>query len=266
MFKLTKFLILIISLFYFASCATPSKIEHSEIEYKSGDTTMKGYMAYPADSSQKLLPGVIVVHEWWGHNDYARKRADMLAEQGYVAFALDMYGQGKQASHPKDAMAFSSAVFQNLELAKKRFNSALETLKSNPRVDKNRIAAIGYCFGGGIVLSMVRMGVDLKAVASFHGSLASPIVAAKGSFEGEAYVFNGAADPMVKPEDITGIKKEFKAAGIELKLKNYDGAQHAFTNPGATAMGKKFGLPLAYNEAADNDSWNTLLNWFDEVL
>ncbi len=250
------------------SCATSPKIQHSQIDYKSADSnvTMKGYMAYPTDSGSAKLPGVLVVHEWWGHNDYARKRADMLAEQGYVAFALDMYGEGKQAAHPKDAMAFSSAVFKNLEQAKKRFNAALETLKSHPKVDKDRIGAIGYCFGGGIVLSMARMGVDLDAVASFHGSLRSPIKAHKGAFKGDVYIFNGAADPMVKPEDLKDIQKEFKEAGIDMQLKNYDGAQHAFTNPGATELGKKFALPLSYNAAADQDSWDTLIQWLSSEL
>lgn len=266
MFKGLRSVLLILSLIALGSCATTPKIQHSEIEYKSGKTTMKGYMAYPADTSGKLLPGVLVVHEWWGQNAYARKRADMLAAQGYVALALDMYGEGKQASHPKDAMAFSSAVFKNLKVAKQRFNAALQTLKANPRVDKNKIAAIGYCFGGGVVLTMARMGVDIQAVASFHGTLKSPIKAKKGAFKGDVYIFNGAADPFVRPKDLSNIEKEFKKAGIPLKVKNYDGAQHAFTNPGATKLGKEFGLPLSYNQAADEDSWQTLLKWFKTEL
>ena len=263
--KLLGLLFLGLGLSFISSCATTPQIEHSEIDYTSGKDVMKGYMAYPSDTTKKY-PAVIVVHEWWGHNEYARERADMLAQQGYVAFALDMYGEGKQADHPKDAMKFSQAVFKNIKQAKSRFTAALETLKAQPHVDKDRIGAIGYCFGGGIVLSMARMGVDLNAVASFHGSLKSPLKAKKGSFSGSAYVFNGAADPMVSAEDIAGIKSEFKKAGIPLEFKNYDGAQHAFTNPGATELGKKFGLPLSYNEAADKDSWNSLLKFFKEKL
>jgi dienelactone hydrolase len=221
---------------------------------------MKGYLAYPSHT-ETPRPGILVVHEWWGHNEYARTRADMLAKEGFVALALDMYGQGKQAEHPKDAMKFSSAVFKDLDGAKKKFLAAMETLKSHPSVDKEKIGAIGYCFGGGIVLTMARMGVDLGAVASFHGSLTSPVKAKKGRFDGEVYVFNGAADPMVKKEHIENFKKEFDRAGIEYQIKNYDGAMHAFTNPAATQLGKEYNLPLAYDPAADKDSWDSLLSF-----
>ncbi len=257
--------LVLIGLTLLSGCASGPRIQSSEIEYKAGKTTLKGYIAYPADTSKKY-PGVLVVHEWWGHNEYARKRADMLAEQGYVAFALDMYGEGKQASHPKDAMMFSQAIFKNMEEAKKRFMSALETLKSQPNVEKEKIGAIGYCFGGGVVLAMARLGIDLNAVASFHGGLKSPLKAKKGNFNGSVYIFNGAADPMVSADDIKNFKAEFTKAEIPFEFKNYDGALHAFTNPGATEMGKTFGLPLGYNEAADKDSWNSLLDFFKTRL
>ena len=159
-------------------------------------------------------------------------------------------------------MKFSKAVFKNIDEAKARFKAALEVLKSQDNVDTDQIGAIGYCFGGGIVLTMARMGVELDAVASFHGSLSSPIKAQKGGFDGAVYIFNGAADPMVSAQDITNIKDEFKKADIDLKIKNYDGVQHAFTNPEATQLGKKFNLPLSYNLAADQDSWDSLLDFF----
>ncbi len=268
--KLTKYLSLFSFLVFIQSCSSIQmnkdsiEIETKEITYKTGQTEMKGHLSYPVGDKKKKYPGIIVVHEWWGQNNYSRSRADLLAQQGYVTLALDMYGQGKQATHPKDAMKFSKAVFKNIEEAKARFMAALEVLKSQENVDTEQIGAIGYCFGGGIVLTMARMGVELDAVASFHGSLSSPIKAKKGEFDGDVYIFNGAADPMVSAADITNIKEEFKSADIDLKIKNYDGAQHAFTNPEATQLGKKFGLPLSYNLAADQDSWSSLLDFFAE--
>ncbi|MDH5395449.1 MAG: dienelactone hydrolase family protein, partial [Gammaproteobacteria bacterium] len=159
--------------------AIQAEIISSEVDYTDGETTMKGYLAY--DNSKKgKRPGIIVVHEWWGHNDYAKKRARMLAELGYSAIALDMYGNGKTANHPKDAGMFSGEVKKNMDIAEKRFMAAYHLLQKQESVDKDKIAAIGYCFGGGIVLEMARRGVDLDAVVSFHGSLDTKKVAEKG--------------------------------------------------------------------------------------
>lgn len=249
-------------------CATNSKFQGSEITYQNKTTQMKGYMAFKDDGNTKK-PGIIVVHEWWGHNSYARERADMLAKEGYVALALDMYGEGKQANHPKKAGEFSSAVFKNMKEAKSRFLAALETLKSHPHVDKTKIAAIGYCFGGGIVLSMARMGVDLDAVVSFHGSLKSPVKAKKGAVKAKVLVFNGQADPMVPAKDVQGFKKEMKKASVNFRVVDYPGAKHAFTNPEADDLAKKF-PPLAnaigYQKEADVDSWNQTLTYFKEIF
>jgi dienelactone hydrolase len=163
--------ILIAMCFVLACATTPQTVVQSqEVTYRAGDTVLKGYLAYD-DSIQGRRPGILVVHEWWGHNAYARKRARMLAELGYTALAVDMYGEGKQAAHPGDAGKFASEVKQNLPLAKERFMAAMELLKQQPTVDSTHIAAIGYCFGGGIVLEMARAGLDLDGVVSFHGSL-----------------------------------------------------------------------------------------------
>ncbi len=145
-------------------------IEKHMMAYSTDSVTMNGYIAYNDTVSEKQ-PGVLVVHEWWGHNEYARKRADMLAELGYVAFAVDMYGDGKQANHPSDASGFAGEVMGNFEEAKARFAKAIETLKTDPHIDTNKIAAIGYCFGGSVVLSMANAGFDLDAVAAFHSGL-----------------------------------------------------------------------------------------------
>jgi dienelactone hydrolase len=262
---------ILLTLVFFSACsqketaedqaATQQQPTSKEVSYAVDTTTMKGYMAYPAKKEGKK-PGILVVHEWWGHNDYARKRADMLADLGYVALAVDMYGDGKQAAHPEDAQKFAMSVMGNLETAKARFMKAFETLKADPQVDPTKIGAIGYCFGGSVVLSMANAGVDLQAVAAFHAGLQLPIQPEKEKVKAKVLVCNGGADPMVTEEHITNFKQSMKDAGVDLKFVSYEGAQHAFTNPGATDMGKKFSLPLAYDETADQESWEELKNLF----
>ena len=244
---------------------TSAEVVSHEVSYKQGDTVLKGLVAYD-DAIEGKRPGVLVVHEWWGHNDYARKRARMLAALGYTALAVDMYGDGKTAEHPDDAAKFSSAVGGKPALAKARFDAALATLKQQATVDPDRIAAIGYCFGGGIVLGMARMGTDIDGVVSFHGSLATKSPAKKGDIKTRIRVFTGADDPFVKPETVEAFKKEMEAAGADYKVVIYPGAVHSFTNPGANALGEKFGLPLAYNEKADRDSWQQMQEFFHEIF
>jgi dienelactone hydrolase len=240
-------------------------IKGEVVTYQSGDTVMKGYLAYDAARSGKR-PGVLVVHEWWGLNDYARKRAHMLAKLGYTALAVDMYGNGKTAGHPDDAGKFAGEVKKNMAVAEARFKAALELLKQQPTVDDSKIAAIGYCFGGGIVLEMARRGVDLDAVVSFHGSLGTASPAKRGDIKARILVANGADDPFTKPEQIEAFKKEMDAADADYKFINYPGARHAFTNPGADEYGKKFNLPMAYNQAADKASWKAMKQIFSEVF
>ena len=236
-----------------------------EVTYSANGTTLKGYIARQAAGGGKR-PGVLVVHEWWGNNDYTRERANMLAELGYVALALDMYGDGKIATHPKDAGAFSGAVRKDMDGAEKRFRAAMSLLSSQPDVDGTRIAAIGYCFGGGIVLEMARRGVDLDGVVSFHGSLPTQTPAKAGGVKAKVLVLNGAADPFVKPEQIEAFKKEMQSAGVDYRFVNYPDAVHAFTNPDATANGKKFNLPLAYDANADKQSWAEMQGFLSAVL
>jgi dienelactone hydrolase len=228
------------------------------VEYQAGGMTFKGYLAYD-DAVSGKRPGVLVVHEWWGLNDYARKRADMLAAQGYTALAVDMYGDGKEATHPKDAARFAGEVRENMGAATLRFIAADNFLKAQPTVDANHISAIGYCFGGGIVLEMARRGVDLDLVASFHGSLGTEMPAEPGDVKAKVLVYHGADDPFVKPEQVQAFKTEMKNAGVDYSFTDYPGAKHAFTNPEADKNGKKFDLPLAYDKSADEKSWNSLL-------
>ena len=242
---------------FILSLPLQAAIKGEEVEYKSGDTVMKGYLAYD-DSLSGKRPGVLVVHEWWGHNEYARKRARMLAELGYTAFAVDMYGEGKQASHPEDAGKFAGEVRSNMPEAESRFNAAKDILKHHKTTNPDKIAAIGYCFGGGVVLELARRGIDLDAVVSFHGSLATNNPAKAGDIKARVLVCHGADDPFVKPEQVSALKTEMKNANANFTFKEYAGAKHAFTNPGADAFGKKFNLPLEYNEQADKQSWEDM--------
>lgn len=232
-------------------------IQGEEVAYEVDGVLMNGYLAYDA-AQDGPRPGVLVVHEWWGHNEYARSRARMLAEMGYTALAVDMYGDGKLAEHPEDAMKFMTEVTSQLPVAEERFRVARQVLEKHPTADATKTAAIGYCFGGGVVLHMARTGEDLAAVASFHGSLGTESPAEPGVVTARVLVLNGAADPMVKPEHITAFEAEMEAAGVDMRLVNYEGAQHSFTNPEATAFGEQFEMPLVYDSAADEQSWAEL--------
>ena len=248
------------------STGVQAAVKTKAVDYRSGATVMKGYLAWD-DAIKGKRPAVMVVHEWWGHNDYARKRARMLAKLGYVALSVDMYGDGKTANHPKDAGTFATAVMTNLPVAQKRFESAMAVLTSNENVDVKNIAAIGYCFGGSVVLAMARLGVDLKGVVSFHGgNLAAAAPAQKGQVKARVLVYNGAEDPFVKPEAIKEFKREMTAADVSFKFINLAGAKHSFTSPDADRFGKKFGIPLAYDKAADEKSWQGMQAFFKKIF
>ncbi len=236
-----------------------------QVEYSADSVMLKGYIAYD-DAIKDKKPGVLVVHEWWGNNEYVHKRADMLAALGYVALAVDMYGDGKQAGHPDDAGKFAGEVMKNMPVMKARFNAGLDLLKLHEAVDPARIGAIGYCFGGGVVLGMARDGANLKGVVSFHGSLATQSPAEKGKVKAKILVCNGEDDKFISADDIKNIKAEMKSAKVDFTFVNYPGAIHAFTNPGATETGKKFGLGIAYNEKADKKSWVEMQEFFKKVF
>lgn len=258
-----KYLVLLCALFF-----TPyaqAGLHEENIDYRAGDTVLKGYLVWD-DSKGDKQPGVLVVHEWWGLNDYARKRARMLAELGYTALAVDMYGDGKLSEHGKDAAAFMKAVTGQAGLARRRFDAARELLVGRPQVDAGKIAAIGYCFGGATVLNMARQGVDLAAVVSFHGNLATDTPARPGQVKARILVLNGAADTFVPPESISAFKQEMARAGADYQFVNYPGAKHSFTNPDADRLGKANDMPLAYNIDADNRAWAAMRELFGEVF
>jgi dienelactone hydrolase len=242
-----------------------SQVVGKSVDYTSQDVTFKGYLAFD-ESLEGKRPGVLVVHEWWGLNEYARKRAQMLADMGYVALAVDMYGDGKTAMHPDDAGKFSSELMKNFDVTRARFLAAMEFLKQQPMVDSTRIAAIGYCFGGGVVLNMARQGADLKGVASFHGSLNAVKPAQAGMVNAKVLVLHGADDKFIKPEQIEAFKKEMSEAKVDYQFISYPGAVHSFTSPDADALGKKFNLPLAYNADADKQSWDALKMFLKKIF
>lgn len=255
------FFVLLLLLYWNTQAA--AAIIGEPVLYKSGDFAMQGYLAYD-DSISGKRPGILVVHEWWGNNEYTRKRARMLAELGYTALAVDMYGEGKEAEHPDDAGKFAAEVRQNMAAATQRFAAAMQILQKHPTVDPEHIAAIGYCFGGGVVLEMARQGLDLDAVVSFHGSLATGNPAAPGVVKARILVCHGADDKMVTPEQIQAFINEMKTAGADYTFISYPGAKHSFTNPGADIYAEKFNIPVGYNAEADKKSWQDMQDFLQE--
>jgi dienelactone hydrolase len=234
-----------------------SDIQSREISYSAGGADMQAYLAWDgARSGQR--PGVLVVHEWWGCNEYVRRRADMLAELGYTALAVDMYGGGRTADNPDAAGQLMNGLLADLGVVRKRFDAALGELRSQETVEAARIAAIGYCMGGGIVLHMARYGADLAAVASFHGSL--PLALAPkgegGKVKARVAVYHGEDDVFFKAEDVAAFKAEMGNAGADCLFVTLPGALHGFSNPQASVNGEKFEIPLRYNELADRCSWD----------
>jgi dienelactone hydrolase len=236
---------------------------HTEtVDYREGDTALRGYLAYD-DASTAKRPGVLVVHEWWGLNDHARNKAEALAKAGYVALAIDMYGDGKTTDHPKEAGEWSGYIGQHQELGKARFLAGLSLLKQQPLVAPDQVAAIGFCFGGHVVLSMAAQGVDLRGVVSFHGAMPGEPVPAGTQVKAKILMNHGAADPMVTMDKVLHFQEILTNAGADWECNVYGGAQHSFTNPTADSRG----IPgLAYNAEADRRSWQAMLDFFREIF
>lgn len=243
-----------------------SKITTEDIEYQVGDTKLNGYLAYDS-STDKKRPGILVVHEWWGHNEYARNRAEMLAELGYVAFAVDMYGQGKLAQHPEDAQKFMQQVTSNMAVAEKRLTAALNVLNQQKVTDTSKTAAIGYCFGGGMVLHMARIGMDIDGVVSFHGSLATETPAKKDAVKARVLVLHGEEDSFIPVEQVDAFKEEMQNAGVKYEFIGYPNVKHSFTNPQADEFSEKYDIAaLEYNRHADEDSWARMRAFFEQIF
>lgn len=232
------------------------------VDYEYGGVKLKGFLAYD-DAQKGKRPGVLVVHEWWGLNDYAKMRCERLAEAGYVAFAPDMYGEGKVAEHPDDARKMSSMVRENVKVWRGRAQAGLDVLKSQPNVDAGKLAAIGYCFGGSTALQLAAGGADLKAVVTFHAALPKFTEAEAKNVKAKVLICHGADDFFIKPEDIKAFKEALDKAGVKYEFVSYEGAVHSFTVPGAD---KHMIKGMAYNKAADEDSWKRMLALFKETL
>ena len=237
-----------------------SKFYEKNVNYTLDSLNMGGYIVYDENITGKR-PAVLVVHEWWGLNDYSKRRAKELAALGYIAMAVDMYGNGQKADNPELAGKLSAPFYQNPAMAKAHFEAALNTLKTYKEVDTANIAAIGYCFGGGILLNIARMGEPLKGIVSFHGSLIGT-PANKNLLTAKILVLHGDDDKFVPATEVAAFKKQMDSIGVAYSYKSYPGATHAFTNPDATAMGEKFKIPIAYNAAADTASWNEMKTFF----
>ena len=238
---------------------------HTEtVSYSANGTTLKGFLAHDPDAGARA--GVLIVHEWWGLDDYIRQRARMLAELGYSAMAVDMYGGGRTAADPSAAAELMNAALADIEAMVSRFEAARDLLAGHAATDGSRLGAIGYCFGGAVVLHMARIGMALNAVASFHGSLGSFHTPAKGEVKAKILVCHGAADSLVPDADVSAFKAEMDKAGADYTFNAYDGALHGFSNPAASANGKQYGLPLAYDEAADRQSWSDMQALFSRSL
>ncbi|HHH36270.1 MAG TPA: dienelactone hydrolase family protein [Gammaproteobacteria bacterium] len=250
-------------------CLVVSSVEAAlqgrEVAYSADGVTLKGYLAYD-DAIQGRRPGVLVVHEWWGLNTYARKRAEMLARKGYIALAVDMYGEGRQAGHPREAEAFAARLSRDRALTRARFEAARALLAAQDQTDPQRLAAIGYCFGGGVVLEMARAGVELQGVVSFHGPLTTRNPARPGEVRARVLVFNGGADPYVTRAQVRAFKAEMEQAGVDYRVIEYPQARHSFTNPEANILGERFQLPLAYDRKADRSSWEAMLSFFQDIF
>lgn len=239
-------------------------LKEENITYTDDSIIMNGFVVYD-ENVKGVRPAVIVIHEWWGLNDYAKMRARELAKLGYIAMALDMYGEGKQADNPEMAGQLATPFYANPQMAKRRFDAALEKLISYSQADVNKIAAIGYCFGGTQVLNMANLGENLKAVVSFHGGL-QVVTPDKNTLKASILVCHGGADPFVPQEQVDQFRKQMDSVGAVYVFKTYEGASHAFTNVNATAMGEKFNLPIKYNAEADSASWNDMKDFLKKTL
>ncbi len=236
-------------------------LANQTIAYQSKNTSHVGYLAWDSDLEDPR-PGIIVIHEWWGLNQYIRERADMLASQGYCALAIDMYGNGMEAETPDQAGEAMNAVLGDMEVGTDRLKAGYDALLAQSQVDAGKTAAIGYCFGGAMALHMARIGMPLKAATSFHGALGSFHKPAQGEVRANVLVCHGGDDAMVSMDDVAAFEKEMDEAKAQYEVIVHEGAEHGFTSKEADENGKKYGIPVGYNAKADSESWAAMLSQF----
>ncbi|MDC0662219.1 dienelactone hydrolase family protein [Marinobacter sp. SS21] len=247
------------------SATAQAELKSETVTYQVNGEDHTGYLAFD-ETLGETRPGILIVHEWWGHNDFVRQQADRLAREGYTAFALDMYGGGKVADHPDDARSFMQAATADAEQLRQRFVTALEWLQAHPTVAAGKIAAQGYCFGGAVVLNMARLGVDLAGVVSIHGALTGPIQAEPGQVRARVQVYTGGADQMVPASQVAQLVTEMQDAGVDLTLTSFPGVLHSFSNPAADALAERFGMPIGYDQAAAERTWQGTLAFYQDLF
>lgn len=245
--------------------AVPVIVEQA-VSYPSGtdSITLHGFVAYDSNSTAKR-PVVLIVHEWWGLNDYTRSRAKQLAEMGYLAMAVDYYGNNRIGADPQQAGKLAMPFYMDPQMGNARMRAAINKIKEYPQADTANMAAIGYCFGGSMVLNAARLGENLKGVVSFHGDLQGPPTS-KELLKAKILVCHGGADSFVPQAQVDQFRKTMDSLGADYTFKVYDSATHAFTNPNATEAGKQFNLPIKYDAAADAASWNDMKAFFARIF
>ncbi|MBD2360656.1 dienelactone hydrolase family protein [Anabaena minutissima FACHB-250] len=244
-----------------ASAQALAALQTKTVQYKQGDTVLEGYLAYD-DAIKGKRPGVLVVHEWNGLQSYAKKRTEQLAKLGYVAFAADIYGKGIRPKNAQESGTQATIYRKDRQLLRERANAGLKVLQANPLTDIKRIAAIGYCFGGGTVLELARSGANIAGVVSFHGNLDTPNIEDAKNIKAKVLVLHGADDPFVPEEQITGFETEMRQANVDWQFVSYGRTVHSFTNP--EAKGEMKGVE--YNPIADQRSWQAMRQFFAEIF
>lgn len=252
-----------LAFFFLAALTMPThaKIVTQSVEYKHGDVTLEGYLAYD-DAAAGPRPGVLIVHEWWGLGAFVKQRAERLAEMGYVAFALDMYGKGVQTTEREQAAKLAGQFYADPKLMRARAKAGLEVLLARKNVDPKKVAAIGYCFGGTTVLQLAFSGADLAGVVSFHGGLMPPLPEDGKNIKAKLLVLHGADDPFIAADEITKFQEALRQAGADWQMMYYGGAVHSFTNPAAKGEIKG----AQYHEAAERRSWEQMRAFFRELF
>lgn len=277
-----RFIIIAFGLLIFVSCGKQDNAQTAEnqqeeitedsnqdlivtkdIEYTVDGKQYKSHLAYDGMISGER-PVVYILPEWWGITDYAKSRANQIAELGYLAVVVDMFGEGGFVDTPEKAQQQTKPIYENPDFAKKLFEAAIDHSKTLEEADETKLAAIGYCFGGAMVLNFAREGEPLKGVVSFHGNLSTGVKISSNAVP--MLVLNGEADSFISAEDIQSFKDEMNKGGVDFKFINYPGALHSFTNPEATEVGKKFGMNVAYNKEADEASWNEMKSFLAKIF
>jgi len=237
-------------------------LQSEVVEYKQGDVVLEGFLVYPKDAKGKL-PGVLVCHQWMGHSDYERRRAEETARLGTVAFALDIYGKGVRPKDPQEAAKMAGGYKGDRALLRARALAGLEVLRKHDRCDAKKLAVMGYCFGGTTALEVARSGAEIAGAVSFHGDLSTPTPDDAKNIKGKVIAFHGADDPFVPAPQVAAFETEMRKAGVDWQLVAYGGAVHSFTLKHA---GNDNSKGSAYNEKADLRSWEAYKAFLVEIF